>query len=195
MTISPQETAQHELAAGVVRQATMGDTPLQVLTQALLVADPEVLKILKGELLEPLNRLSDQLVVMEAKGMVNETQLLNIKSLLETINVRVTKFQRITPYILMMSHLLRLNNIDRITAQRWIDEVELMVLRDLACIPEEQLELTDINYFRAIQVSCENAIMASVEGFTMRAITEQRRVIDANFGDRGMGRKKRFGIF
>lgn len=163
------------------------------LLQSLMVDDRYLKEILKGEILEPLNMLEGLMKDYMVLERIDKAHYDKIMELLMVLNDNFSRFRRCMPYLILTSHLMRLTYITQKDAKALKRRVSIMIRRDLLDIDEEELELADVNFFEALKIMCWNAIDDSVEGYKLRAVTEQKKFITTEFTE--PKRKKKWGIF
>jgi len=187
-----------QYAIGIPQQhAMMDESSSDIVLQGLMVDDSELKRILKGDVLDPLNTLGEYVVLFDRAKQIEHEQAAAIIELLGKINARIVKFQRLLPYQFLLSPLMRLTN----SSQKEVDllklRVSLMVSRDLLDIEEDVLEMTDVNFYEALEIMCHNAIQDSLMGNKIRAITEQRKIIKTTIEEerpKGKGIRSRLGF-
>ncbi len=153
----------------------------------MLVGDSDIKAILKQDLVSKVQEVDEFVMQLEPNGDITKEKLSGLKSLLEEIKVGLPRSMRLTPYILVLSHLNRLSYIDKKQASLLIGEVRLMILRDLASMTQSEISASR-NFYKAIEILATMGIYDSVEGWKGRLLTEQRRSV--SFTEPEEGKKK-----
>jgi len=175
------------------QKAQLEESTTDVVLQNLMLDDSDLKRILKGEVQEPLEQLQAMVLQFAQLKSMDNDQAFKILELLRTINSRLRRFQRLIPYVILLSPLMRLTNIDEKEEKKLKRKVSIMIRRDILDMDEEELELTDVNFYDALKIICWNAITDSRMGWKARIATEQRKIITTEFTQ--PKRKKLLGIF
>lgn len=163
------------------QRVQMEQTGADVLLQNLMVADSDLKRVLKGEIQEPLDMLRDLIIDYAEFDKIKIKDASKILNILKTINKRISRFQRLVPYSMLLSHLMRLTNIDEKEMRYLKRKVSIMIRRDILDMDEEDLELTDVNFYDSLKIICWNAINDSLHGWKAKVVTEQKRIIEQEF--------------
>lgn len=187
------------------------DPNIDLILQSLMIDDTDVKRILKGEIHEPLNRfrqcvgeLSDltldcvkfQSVDFEQGkkllGVIAESQMLMGK-----IELQLARYYHMVPYLLMLSPLVRLSNIDGKKVDAYCRKVGIMIGRDKLMSSWDETSYESHNFYDALTMLIELALHESQEGWKAKIVTEEKKQVITEIRDRTSGaqRKKRFGIF
>jgi len=192
MSGSLSETARLSAVDQQTRQAQSEEYAPNFVLQSLMIDDRNLRFILTGQIQEPLSQLKQMVMDFGALDKIDKGHSALILELLGKINSNLTRFRRLTPYMLLTSHLMRLTYLTEKDAKILKRRVSIMIRRDILDIDEEELELTDINFYESIKILCFNGIDDSIQGFKLRNLTEQKKTITNEFKET---RKKRWGIF
>lgn len=195
--LSGREIARQYAIGVPQQQAMMDESSSDVVLQGLMVDDSELKRILKGDVLEPLNTLAEYVVLFDKAQAIDHAQAERIGDLLEKINARMVKFQRLIPYQILLSPLMRLTNIDEKAAKLLKLRISLMIGRDLLDINEDELEMADVNFYDALELACFNAVSDSTKGWKANVVTEQRKIIKTTIEEarpKGKGIRSRLGL-
>jgi len=186
------------------------DPNLDMMLQSLMIDDTNVKLILKGEIQEPLNRfrellqsLSPTIVECFKTKTINTVQgnelialLLELKPVLEAIEKRLGRYYHNVPYLLLLSPLVRLGNLDKKEVDGLCRKVGIMIGRDKLMAVGDESSFENLNFYDALYTLIFMALHESEEGWKMRAVTEEKRTVQTVIHDTtGQQRKKRFGIF
>lgn len=193
-----------------MRPTPPSDPNLDMVLQSLFVDDSEIKRILKGEINESVDKLDvvtkklgEFVLSCVQLGSIDKAQAETIIALLRQTNPLVDQIQfqlsryfRMTPYLLLLSPLVRLGNNDKKSVDEYCRKVELMIGRDklMSTWDEGIFDLT--NFFDALTILIKMAFRESENGFKVRILTEEKRQVAVAFQD-GLpsGRRKRFKIF
>jgi len=163
------------------QRAQLEESSTDILLQNLMIDDSDLKRILKGEVQEPLNQLQEIIIECSTQQKISVEQAVKILGVLKTLNFRLSKFQKIVPYLILLSPLMRLTNIDEKEVRMLKRRVSIMIRRDMLDMDEEELELTDVNFYEALKIMCWNAIGDSLMGQKARIVTEQKKIIETRF--------------
>ena len=172
------------------QRAQLEESPTDIVLQNLMIDDSDLKRILKGEVQEPLNQLQDIIIECNTQQKIDVEHAVKILEVLKTLNLRLAKFQKIVPYLILLSPLMRLTNIDEKEVRMLRRRVSIMIRRDILDMNEEELELTDVNFYEALKIMCWNAIGDSLMGQKARIVTEQKKIIETRFTE-----PKKKGLF
>lgn len=179
------------------------DPNLELIYQSLLCDDPEVKRLIKGEVQEPLNKwrqlitvLDNVIVERDDSPMMTQAQAARIICLLEESNqlmvkldYQLRKYRYYLPHLLMLSPLMRLSIITQKQANQIKLRQKLMISRDrLRASSSPDHDLLDENWFDAILIAMNMAVQESVDGKKLEAITKDTRQITTVINDQ-TGRK------
>lgn len=185
-----------QTTTGVTQQQSLVDeaTPLDVVLQNLLVADRNLMEILKGDIYELVQdivkHVSDAITCEKIDNAVG----FDILNECRKMNTYLRPYQRIIPYLILLSHLMRLTNIDQKEVASIKRRVRIMIRRDLLTMREDELKMNMINFLDAVQILIFNGINDSFNGWKAKVVTEQKRTIRQELVEQPT-RKKRLGIF
>lgn len=186
------------------------DPTIDMMLQSLMIDDTNIKQILKGEIQQPLNQfkelvqnLNSLLIECFKNKQISTTEinrllvvLQEFKPVLATIEKRLARYYHNVPYLLMLSPLVRLSNIDRKQADAICRKVGIMIGRDKLMSVGDEGSFEDLNFYDAIFTLIYLAVHESVEGWKMKEVTEEKKTVQTVIQDRtGQVRKKRFGIF
>lgn len=163
------------------QRAQLEESTTDIFLQNLMIDDSDLKRILKGEVQEPLNQLQELVIECNTHQKIDVEHALKILEVLKTLNLRLSKFQKIVPYLILLSPLMRLTNIDEKEVKMLKRRVSIMIRRDILDMDEEELELTDVNFYEALKIMCWNAIGDSFMGQKARIVTEQKKIIETKF--------------
>ena len=111
------ETIEYAKAATVQTEAQKAQLELFVSTDAvlqnLMVADTNLERILKGEVHEAIDNLQHLITSATAMEKIDNALAFNILAVCRDIKKELGNYMRIVPYLMLMSHLMRLTNIDK----------------------------------------------------------------------------------
>jgi len=142
----------------------------------MLVGDSDIKAILKQDLVTKVETVYEFVMQLEPTGEITSEKLSGLRSLLDEIKVGLPQSMRLTPYILVLSHLNRLSYIDKKQASLLSGEVRLMILRDLASMTQSEISASR-NFYKAIEILATLGINDSVDGWKGRLYTEQRKSV------------------
>ena len=176
------------------QRAMLEESPTDIILQSLLVDDSDLKRILKGEIHEAIQELSQMVLDASAMQRIDNPLAFKILGVCKQVNVQLAKYQKILPYLMLLSPLMRLTNITAKQARILKLRITVMVHRDLLDIDEDELELTDINFYESLKLLCFNAVDDSVMGWKANVVTEQKKVIETRLVENRQ-RKRKWGIF
>jgi hypothetical protein len=192
------------------QQPVSSDPNIDLILQSLMIDDTDVKRILKGEIHEPLNRFRQCITDLSAtaldcykiKSIDDEQgkeilfQIQESQKLMNKIELQLARYYHMVPYLLMLSPLVRLSNIDGKRVDAYCRKIGIMIGRDklMASWDEESYETH--NFYDALQMLIELALHESQEGWKARIVTEEKKQVITEIHDKTGGqRKKRFGVF
>lgn len=188
------------------------DPQLEQLMQSMLIQDTELMRILKGEIHEYLNKLEQMMTWMyqnatpmfEMYKDLTETetnkqlsslnaQLYEMRKQMELIGTQLKRYRRYVPYLLLFTSTSVLSNITRAEAEAICRKIDIMVMRDRLDCSDDETALEDINFFDSIGIRLKLHILRNVEGFTFKGLIEERRTVHNIFSEPNKQKKGRFG--
>lgn len=176
-------------------QSMQDDHSFDAVLNNLFVDDSYIKKILRGDVQEPLNSLTELIDSCKVKGTIDQTHYVAIASWLKEINAKLVRYQRLTPYLFLLSQLMSLTNVTEKEAYQMKCRVSIMIQRDKLDIDEEQLTIEDINFYDGLKLLIFTKINDSVNGWKARLLTQPKKEFIHTFTDNTPQRKKRLGIF
>jgi len=191
-------------------QSPPSDPNIDLILQSLMVDDTDVKRILKGEIHEPLNRFRQCITDLSAtaldcyklKSIDNEQgkellfQIGESQKLMNKIELQLARYYHMVPYLLMLSPLVRLSNIDGKRVEAYCRKIGIMIGRDKLMSSWEEASYETHNFYDALQMLIELALHESQEGWKARIVTEEKKQVTTVIQDKGgLQRKKRFGVF
>jgi len=199
-------------AVQMSQQATpaTSDPNIDLILQSLMIDDTDVKRILKGEIHEPLNRFRQCITDLSAtaldcykiKSIDNEQgkeilfQIQESKVLMDKIELQLARYYHMVPYLLMLSPLVRLSNIDGKRVDSYCRKIGIMIGRDKLMSSFDEGSYETHNFYDALQMLIELALHESQEGWKARIVTEEKKQVTTLIQDNaGRQRKKKFGIF
>ena len=190
-------------------QSPPSDPNIDLILQSLMVDDTDVKRILKGEIHEPLNRFRQCITDLSTTALdcyklksIDKTQgedlLFQIgesQKLMNKIELQLARYYHMVPYLLMLSPLVRLSNIDGKRVDAYCRKIGIMIGRDKLMSSWDEGSYETHNFYDALQMLIELALHESQEGWKARIVTEEKKQVITEIHDRtGQQRKKRFGI-
>ena len=185
------------------------DPNIDLILQSLMIDDTDVKRILKGEIHEPLNRFRQCITDLSAtaldcykiKSIDNEQgkeilfQIQESKVLMDKIELQLARYYHMVPYLLMLSPLVRLSNIDGKRVDSYCRKIGIMIGRDKLMSSFDEGSYETHNFYDALQMLIELALHESQEGWKARIVTEEKKQVTTLIQDKTGGqRKKKFGI-
>jgi hypothetical protein len=188
-----------QIAGGAMNQPSpQTDPQLELIYQSLLCDDPEVKRLIKGEVQEPLNRwrqltqlLNDCVNARDDSSILTESQAAQIIGLLKEANLlmskletQMKKYRYYLPHLLMLSPLMRLSIITQKQANQIKLQQRLMVNRDrLRANATGESDLLDENWCDAVLIAENMAVQESVDGRKLEAITKEAKQVTTVIND------------
>lgn len=192
------------------------DPNLQAIMDSLQLGDSNVYRILRGEIEELMDLLSQELVLFRQQSEVynnhymtmNQTQqeaqlakiLAHQNSMLKIVSSIKTELQhyyKMVPYLLMLSPLMWLSNLTKQQVRDIQFRQSLMVQRD-RCLREEDCDnsFDDDNFLDAVEVLMHVMVAGAREGWKSNIIRNEVREVKTTIEDRTAPEKKaRSGLF
>ena len=186
------------------------DPNIDLILQSLMIDDTDVKRILKGEIHEPLNRFRQCLTDLSAtvldcykvksiddgQGKELLFQIQEAQVLMNKIELQLARYYHMVPYLLMLSPLVRLSNIDGKRVDGYCRKIGIMIGRDKLMSSWDEGSYETHNFYDALQMLIELALHESQEGWKARIVTEEKKQVITEIHDKtgGAQRKKRFGI-
>lgn len=191
------------------------DPNVESMLQSLLIEDPSLMRILKGEIQETLNKVEEsnlrlnqffQALLDRFKPLPPEIlmgQVVELNRLLKVLGEAVQKVHRearwykhIVPYLLLFTSSSVLSNITEKEANGIWRKIDIMITRDrLDCMDDESL-LGDLNLFDSIGIKAFLHIRRNVSGYTFKGLIEEKRTVQNIITDTTLQpKKRRFGLF
>jgi hypothetical protein len=187
-----------QIAAGTMNQPQPTDPNLELIYQSLLCDDPEVKRLIKGEVQEPLNRwrqiiemLNSCVSERDESPIITQQQAAQIialmresNTLMDRLEKQMKKYRYYLPHLLMLSPLMRLSIITQKQANKIKLRQQLMVNRDrLRASSSPDHDLLDENWFDAVLIAENMAVQESVEGRKLEAITKDTKQVTTVIND------------
>lgn len=197
-----------------LQQSHMPNQPsepqLDAMMQSLMIDDPDIKRILKGEIHEYMNQLSQMLTYFK---MQSEKQLADFKlgdeenatrltaihiqigemeKQLEAIQKELKRYRRYIPYLLLFTSTSVLSNITEKEAKKLYGKVDIMVTRDELDNADDDDVLESQNFFDAVRVAYYLHVMRNVEGHTFRGLIEEKRTVTSVIQDNTHKPRKKF---
>jgi hypothetical protein len=123
-------------------------------------------------------------------------QIQESQKLMNKIELQLARYYHMVPYLLMLSPLVRLSNIDAKMVAMFCDQVDIIILRDKAMSSWSDDNYETENFYTAIGILMKLALHESEEGWKARIVTEEKKQVITEIHDKTGGqRKKRFGVF
>jgi hypothetical protein len=180
------------------------DPNIEIVLQGLMIDDTDLKRILKGEIQEPLNKLREivenlnQIVIEcfktqsvepeQGKEILGAVQ--GIKPLMEKIEVRLTRYYKMVPYLLVLSPLTRLSNLTVPMVESLKRKVGIMIGRDKLMASGGDESFENANFWDALEMSCCIAIQDSLGGWKMQGVVTEKRQVSTIIEDRSKPAKK-----
>jgi hypothetical protein len=187
------------------------DLNIDLILQSLMIDDTDVKRILKGEIHEPLNRFRQCITDLSAtaldcykfktiddgQGKEILFQIQESQVMMARIELQLARYYHMVPYLLMLSPLVRLSNIDGKRVDAYCRKIGIMIGRDKLMSSWEEESYETHNFYDALQMLIELALHESQEGWKARIVTEEKKQVITEIHDRSASsqRKKRFGLF
>lgn len=212
--IDPQLKAITTQTAGMP-SGQVTDPQLESMMQSLMIQDPDLMRILKGEVHEYLINLDRMMIwvrqqteqIMEnymkedmqdshtASAINNlHLEMTEIQKQLAILETQLKRYRRYVPYLLLFTSNSVLSNITRQEAEQICRKIDIMIMRDRLDCQDDETALEDINFFTAIGIRLKIHMLRNVEGFTFKGLIEEKRTVTNIVSDQTMRPKKRFGI-
>jgi len=186
------------------------DPNIDMILQSLMIDDTDVKRILKGEIQEPLNRFRElienlnQLIVECYKNkavdpIVGKDILACVQDgypLMEKIEKQLARYFHNIPYLLLLSPLTRLSNVDGKKVEALCRKVGIMIGRDKLMSVGDESSFENLNLYDALEMVIDLALHESENGWKARVVTEEKKTVQTVITDQTGGqRKKKWGIF
>ena len=163
------------------QKAQMEETTPDAILQGLMIDDADLKLMLKGEIQEPLNRVRELIVEFSALEKMDNEHARRIIELLNTLDSRLARYQRLKPFLMLLSPLVGLTNFSEKEAVMWKRRVSIMIRRQILDMDEEELEIDDVNFWESLKMLIWIKITDSVMGWKPRIVTEQKKIIQTEF--------------
>ena len=179
-----------------MQMGAMEDRTFDSMLNNLFVDDSYVKAILRGDVQEPLNNLTELIETCKTVQRIDVEHYDAICCWLKQINEKLVRYQRLTPYVFLLSQLMSLTNITEKEAEMLKHRVSIMIRRDILDIQEEDLNMEDVNFYDGLKILIFTKINDSREGWKARLLTQPKKEIAYRWEDNSpSNRKKKFGIF
>jgi len=172
------------------QRAQMEETTPDIILQNLMIDDPFLKQILKGEIQEQLYQLQDIIIECSTHQQIDIEHAGKILEVLKTMNSKLARYQRLKPFLMMLSPLVGLTNFSQEQADQMKRRVGIQISRQIVNIDEEELEADSINFWESLESLIWIKLQDSVEGWKPRIVTEQKKVIETTFTE-----PKKKGVF
>ena len=193
----------YTIQAGLQPSASSGPN-LEMALQGLMIDDTELKNILKGEIQIPLNRFREIVedlnqIVVECfkKQLIDSSQgqeilarVQEIRPLMEKIDMRLTRYYKMVPYLLVLSPLTRLSNLTVQIVEGLKRKVGIMIGRDKLMASGSDESFEDANFWDALEIACCIAIQDSLGGWKMQGVVTEKRQVSTIIEERGPQKKK-----
>jgi len=185
------------------------DPNIDMILQSLMIDDTDVKRILKGEIQEPLNRFRElienlnQLIVECYKNkavdpIVGKDILACVQDgypLMEKIEKQLARYFHNIPYLLLLSPLTRLSNVDGKKVEALCRKVGIMIGRDKLMSVGDESSFENLNFYDALEILINLAFHESEAGWKAKVVTEEKKTVQTVITDTTGQRKKKWGIF
>ena len=179
MTMDTDEFAEKvTIQEGLRGVGLMQETTEDRVLREAMVVDPLIIDFLSGDLFKVLDGLRTW-VVSAHKYITNKDTYDKLLYLLDKLDEEWQRTKRFRPYLLLLSHLTSLTNISEKQGEIYRRKISILISRDKIKMPEEEIELTSINFLDALKMACFFRIHDAVEGWKANILTEQRKRIYA----------------
>jgi len=175
------------------QKAQMEESTPDIMLQNLMIDDSYLKRILKGDIQEPLDNLSALIIECTQHQKIDNENAFKISELLRTINSQLAGYKQLKPFLMLLTPLMALTNLDEKQIKKLKRRVSIMVRRVMLDMDEDDLESSDVNFWEALKLIVWNRIDDSLHGWKANVVTEQKKIIETRFTE--PPKKKRFGIF
>lgn len=186
------------------------DPNVEAMLQSLLIEDPSLMRILKGEIQEVLNKVEESRLrfVQQSSVLFDHYKLLSpdqglnqlmrlicgLKDLsndLEGVKKEAKRYRRYVPYLLLFTSSSVLSNVSEKQAIALWRKIDIMITRDrLDCMDDENA-LEDLNFFDSIGIKAYLHILRNVGGHTFKGLIEEKRTVTNVITDQTQKQKGR----
>jgi hypothetical protein len=159
----------------------------QLISFDQMIKDLDLLQLISGQMLEPLNVVRKYVRAMENGDTITGWRELIVA--MEKIKSKDGVFQRLMPYRFLLSHLMRLGNIAKPEASKLKNRISLMIMRDRITTCPEDSEVLTPNFWDGLEAHLRHSVDDNIEGWKAKILTEPRRTIRAEVAGTSSGQK------
>jgi hypothetical protein len=169
------------------------DANLENVLRSLQLSDGTLIRILKGEIQEQMDKLEKLVVERYQYQQINHEDAMKILAVTQDIKHEVKHYYKMVPYLMMVSPVMWLSNLSEEEVKRIQSKQSCMVWRHrLESEDEDETKvLQDSNFYDAIEIVMHVIAAGSTKGWKSNVINKEVREQTVRILDGTEGQKKR----